>query len=226
MRFLICSLFLCCTASAQPFLSFKDSSVIGEIDLPAKEPFDSSNTFKKAKGPYVYISSDNDLYDLFDWSIAVKYRDFDFTNYHILGQQVCRQCLQFCHHDEGETSCHRNRCNFEWVWQIRDNKKAFTEIPSSHLASPSEYDLSWRKEINNDTVVTSAGKAVWYTTGRGDCLARFSYKLYTDRYYPVLLLKEWNYWGGCRAGGVRNFQLSFSMPEGVLYKIKNTVLVN
>lgn len=40
---------------------------------------------------------------------SAKYWDFNFADYHILGQQV----------------------NNEWIWQKRENKKAFFEIPST-----------------------------------------------------------------------------------------------
>jgi hypothetical protein len=47
-----------------------------------------------------------------------------------------------------------------------------------------------------------------------------------DNYYPVLLLKEWNYYGGCRAGGRWKFALDFTMPAGIAIQQKAVILMN
>lgn len=230
MRLLSCLLLFCYPASGQFTFYAKDSSIVKEIDLPAKEPFDTSKAYYRETTPYIYISSDNDLYNYFGWQTASKYHEFDFKNYHIFGEQACRQCMEFCHHDAGQTACHRNKCDMEWIWVMRDNKKAFTEIPVSILPGHISKDLPPNvRSFWGDTLIkskTDTAIAKWYTTGRGDCFARFEYRLYADKYHSALLLKEWNYWGGCRAGGRKDFTLSFSMPEGILYKFKNTILVD
>ena len=104
---------------------------------------------------------------------------------------------------------------------MRKSKKAFTEIlvvtSPGHMATNLHAD---RRSLLVDTLIkvtSDTTKTIWYTTGRGDCFAHFEYKLYTDKYYPVMLLKEWNYWGGCRAGDSRSYTLSFSMPAGIVY---------
>ena len=51
------------------------------------------------------------------------------------------------------------------------------------------------------------------------------YAVFADKYYPSIVLKEWNYWGGCRAGGSKDYTISFKEPEGVLYKVKRTILM-
>ncbi|HLG41343.1 MAG TPA: hypothetical protein VI461_16815 [Chitinophagaceae bacterium] len=229
MRLLIGCLLCCCSSSAQVISPFKDSSIVKTVDLPATEPFDTSRAWHRVTQPFVYIISDKDIHDLFGYETDMKFRDFNFADYHILGEQKCRQCILFCHHDEGRKECHRNRCHEAWIWEMRENSRAFTEIPVSALpwhassASPRE-----RNSFLMDTFVKSVAgteKAAWYTTGHGDCMASFKYKLYMDKYHRVLLLKEWNYWGGCRAGGSKTYTLSFSMPAGILYTTKNTVLV-
>ena len=226
MRLLIGCLLCCCSVSAQ----ITDSSIVKPVDLPATEPFDSSRTWQRVSSPYIYIISDNDIYNYFGNMTSMKFREFNFGHYHILGEFKCRQCMQFCHHKEGQTKCHRNRCNKEWIWVMRENEKAFTEIPVS--ASPGYTGIAMpagRHSFLRDTVIKAVSdtvKATWYTTGHGDCFAHFKYGLFADKYHPVLLLKEWNYWGGCRAGGSRDYTLSFSMYPGVLYTIKNTVLMD
>ena len=47
----------------------------------------------------------------------------DFSKYELVMYSACAQCLAFCHHDEGNTSCHRNACNFREAWFIREKKK-------------------------------------------------------------------------------------------------------
>lgn len=206
MRLLIGCLLLCCVSSAQITYPVKDSSIIKTIDLPVVEPLDTSRSWERVSSPYVYIISDKDLYDHFGYETTMKFREFNFADYHILGEKK----------------------NKEWVWVMRENKRAFTEIPAT--TSPGYADKALFKSHSPlliDTLVRSATSSVksnWYTTGHGDCLARFEYKLYTDKYHPVLLLKQWNYSGGCRAGGSKSYTLSFSMPAGILYTSKNTIL--
>ena len=229
MRYLFYLSLFSSTVSAQPVLFQKDSSVIKRItDLPSYEPFDSKKAYRQVKTPFVYIISQDDMYNIFDWNTAVKYYNFDFENNHILGLQQCSQCMTFCRHEEGMKECHRNLCNREWVWVIRENNKAFTEIPSKTLPGHISDDLpAGRKSFFGDTIINQAsdlGKAAWFTSGHGDCYATFKYRMYVDKYHPVLLMKEWNYWGGCRAGGSWNFTVSFSMPPGISYKQKSIVL--
>jgi len=230
MRLLFIGLLCCSTASGQAIFSGKDSSVIKIInDLPASEPFDTAHSYRKVNSPYVYIISDKDLYDIFGWPIPVKYEDFNFSDYHILGTLECKQCMLYCHHDEGQTNCHCNRCNKGWVWTMRDNKKAFTEIPVTimpgHIGNKL---LSKHHSFIGDTIIKATpdnSMTQWYVTGHGDCMAHFNYSLFTDKYHPVLLLQERNYWGGCRAGGSRDYTISFIMSPGILYHTKNTILM-
>ncbi len=230
MRWLFIMLFCTSVAEAQaPFFEKDSASVKIVAGLPVKEPFDTAHPYKKVKGPFVYISSDNDMYNVFGYRIYVQYRDFDFGKYHILGMQECRQCLMNCRHDMRRKECHRNACSRTWIWLKRENEKAFTEIPSSTLLGHDDAPLTGGiKSFFPDTVIRKPSDSTqlnWYTNGGGDCHARFSYSVFKDRYYPVLLLKEWNYYGGCRAGGSWDFTISFTEPGGSSYYIKNTVLM-
>jgi len=222
MRMLFCLLLFSSTVSAQSFYFPGDSAVVSTVDLPAKQPFDTARAYFKVKSPYVYIISDKDLYDYFGYNVSMKFYKFNFADFHILGVQQCMQCLIGCNHDKGERNCHRNACMREWVWVKRDNKKAFTAVPS--------YILPWYKSndlpMYHDTIiVASADTSRWYTTGQGDCFAHFEYDLVTDKYHHALILKERNYWGGCRAGGSKKATIVFKEPEGILYKIKRTILM-
>ncbi len=106
---------------------------------------------------------------------------------------------------------------------MRENKKAFKEISSSVMIGHNRKDLP----MYNDTVITSApDTSSWYTTGRGDCFASFKYAVFADKHHPVLILKEWNYWGGCRAGGSKDYTITFNEPGAVLYKLKRTILMD
>jgi hypothetical protein len=205
MRLIISFLFCSCSVSAQTVF---DSSVVKLVDLPVTEPFDTSRAWYRVTNPYVYISSDNDLYNYFGYETAMKYREFNFADYHILGE----------------------RNDKEWTWVMRENKKAFTEIPV--IVSPGHTGPGLpvgRRSFFGDTVikaVTDTARTRWYTNGQGDCHATFKYRIYADKYHPVLLLKEWNYWGGCRAAGSWDYTLSFFMPAGIIYTIKNTLLMD
>jgi hypothetical protein len=206
-----------------------DSASIKIMDsLPSAEPFDTANRWKKAAGPYQYIISQNDLYDYFGWHLYVQYMNFDFANYHILGIKQYRQCLEYCRHETGVSLCHRNICSEDWVWRMRDNKKAFTEIPS--VAFPGHKAASipgGQKYFLKDTVMVKeevSTLTAWYTHGGGDCHARVEYRLFRDKYYPAVLLKELNYYGSCRAGGFWDFTVSFRKPPGMMYYIKRTIL--
>lgn len=226
MRILFGLLFCCGAVSAQ---TIKDSAFIKIIaDLPAAEPFDTAHSYRRVNQPYVYIISDKDIYKNFGWQLSAKYREFDFSNYHILGRQACRQCLLYCRHDEDQTACHRNRCSIGWVWLMRENKKAFTEVSSVTLPGHVEAKLpEGRHSFFGDTIISSSADSMtrWYTHGGGDCHARFEYSVSSDKYYPVLLLTERNFWGGCRAGGSWNFTVSFKVPPGILYHSKNIILM-
>lgn len=222
---------LCCNAVCGQTLLFpKDSSLKKMIDdLPSREPFDTAQAYKRVAGLFVYLISDNDVYSLFGYKTGVKYSEFNFADYHIFGTYQCRQCLQNCHHDEGQTSCHRNRCNNVWIWLMRENKKAFTEIPSTTFPGHVGALLpAGRESFFGDTIIKSTTDTIktrWYTTGHGDCMAHFNYALLADKYHPVLLLKEWNFYGGCRAAGSKDYTISFTMPPGILHHTKNTILV-
>ena len=47
----------------------------------------------------------------------------DFSTQELVMYSACAQCLAFCNHDEGRTSCHRNACNFREAWFIREKKE-------------------------------------------------------------------------------------------------------
>ncbi|MBI5857328.1 MAG: hypothetical protein HZB42_06730 [Sphingobacteriales bacterium] len=230
MRFLFFFLFCCTMASGQTLLFPKDSAFIKEVDgLPAKEPFDTAHSYRQVVQPYIYIISGHDMYNLFGYDTFMKYRDFDFANNHILGSVQCRQCLMYCQHDEGQTACHRNRCSYGWIWLMRDNKKAFIEISSTIVPGHVDADMTGqRKSFVGDTIIASRKDhsfSNWYTHGQGDCFATFKYNIYADKYHPILLLKERNYWGGCRAGGFWDFTISFKMPPDILHHSKIVVLM-
>lgn len=164
------------------------------------------------------------MYTLFGYMAGVRYREFDFANYHIFGSKQCRKCIAVCN---GRPGCHRDRCMFSWVWVVRENKKAFTEVLSKTSPASRTGHLSGIV-FYNDSIIkesTDSAKVKWYTSAGGDCFAKFIFHLYKDNYYPVLLLKEYNYWGGCRAGGSWNFSIDFKMPAGILYHVKNVILM-
>ena len=209
MRLLACLLLFYLPASAQNLFPEKDSSIVKFVDLPSTEPFDTARAYDRVSGPYVYISSDHDIYRYFGYEIASKYRSINFTDYHILGKK-------------GPDT--------KWVWMMRENKKAFTEIPvivsRGHIGPGLGAD---HRSFFGDTVIRAkivTDTSRWHTTGHGDCFARFTYAIYADNYYPALLMREWNHWGGCRAGGSWEYTLSFLKPAGIVYMMKNTILMD
>lgn len=210
MKMLLVFLLFCSAASGQPLLFAKDSAAVKLIgDLPVSEPFDSASPHRKANTPFVYIMSDNDIYSSFGYKLSVKYREFDFSKYHILGMPEC----------EG---CHK------WIWVMRENQKTFTEVSSTTFPGHIGATIpEGRKSFFEDTVIHSVKDilARWYTHGAGDCHARFEFTVTYDKYYPVLLLKEKNFWGGCRAGGFWDFTVSFKSSPGIQYYRKNIILM-
>ncbi len=231
MRLFFGLLFFCfVNASGQDIFFQKDSSVVKRIEgLPSMEPFDTTDAYRKVKQRYVYIISKNDLYRIFDYNTAMKLYGFNFADYHILGQQLCIHCYRNCNHNGVISPCHRNACDYEWIWQMRENKIAFVEIPSTTKAGHVDANLpEGRTSFFYDTLIRSGKDIIntnWYTHGHGDCFARFKYGVFHDTYYNVVLLKEWNHWGGCRAGGSKTFTISFVMPQNVVQRSKSIILM-
>ena len=228
MRYIL--IFLCCwgTARAQ-FISIGNDKAFVRYQegLPAAEPFDTAQRWQKAEGPYQYIVSRDDLYNFFGYGIYSSFQDFDFEQYHILGIKTCKNC-QSCLLHGMEPGCHANRCQYSWVWMIRDNDKAFRLLPSLTLPTDQQDELAAaRIRQYRDTVVDVPGeknRKLWYTNAGGDCHARFSYTLLQDKYFPTLLLKEWIYDGGCRAGGFWEFTIQFKQPDKNRAYIKRSIL--
>ena len=203
MRLILCFLLLSFQVAGQ------DSSVVKVIqDLPSQEPFDTSRSYRKVEQEYVYIIGTKDLYDIFGYEISTKYWSFNFADYHILGQQM----------------------DNKWVWQTRENKKAFVEIPSTTKFGYVGVKLAnSRSGYFHDTLTqadNNIDSAELYTHGHGDCFARFTYSVMHDRYYSAIILVEKNYWGGCRAGGSKAYTISFTMPRNIIQYSKNTILMD
>lgn len=208
-----------------------DSAAVKLVEtLPSKEPFDTAYKWRKAENAYIYIGSCDDVYDLFGYNVASQYKDFDFSSFHILGKSVCRQCEMYCDHHSGHTNCHRNRCQYSWVWAIRKNDQAFMEIPSgTDPGIDTAFFYSKKIRTYHDTVISHPSdikRSVWLTHSQGDCMARFTFAVFRDMYYPVLLLKEWNQYGGCRAARFEQFTISFETPPGINQFIKQVIRID
>lgn len=230
MRIFLLLLFLTGTAHAQLFPPENDSAFVRyQEGLPAAEPFDTAQRWEKADGPYQFIVTNNDLYDLFGYDDYARFRDFDFKKYHILGVKACKKCLLVCRTAGMHPGCHSDSCMYSWVWMVRENDKAFSLIPSLAMESDKLDTLSKANRRNyRDTVLSAGGnedRKFWYTSAGGDCHAKFSYALLQDKYYPVILMKEWNYYGGCRAGGSWEFTIQFNQRDKNRLYIKRTVLM-
>ncbi|MEZ5034589.1 MAG: hypothetical protein R2796_06345 [Chitinophagaceae bacterium] len=226
MRFLIFCLLLSQLSFSQLFNVPKDSAFVSYVeDLPAT----IAKLSPKEKNSYIYLASVNDVYNYFGYELYMKFQKFDFNRFHILGSQKCKQCLAVCHHASVNKNCHRNVCQFEWVWLKRLNEKAFTIIAEQQVIPVSD-KLKKAIQFNyNDTIISNAGnstKAIWVTHSGGDCHARFKHAIVKDNFYPIILLKEWNYYGGCRAGGQWDFAIEFSLPEGHYEYAKMEFLVD
>lgn len=214
----------CFGAPAQPNHNFYDSALVRYIDsLPAEQPFDTSRPWQKWDIQLLYIVSDRDIYHLFGYTVSRQFKETDFSRYHILGEQRCNQCMTTCHHEDGQTACHRNRCNLKWVWSLRENSKAFDSIAITNLIPLPEGNVGQR----SDTVIRAeAGFSDWYVTGFGDCHARFEYNLFADRWYPSIILIERNIYGGCRAAGRKEYLIRFPEQTGKKEFYKQTILVD
>lgn len=226
MRFLV-FLLMVCTANAQPQISIKDSAFIKELELPRQQPFDTGRKHGYVKDSLIYLLSEMDVYNLFDYATGMQLYGFNFSDYHIVGRLACRQCLLFCNHEEGKTHCHRNRCNETWIWMMRSNKKAFRSIPFKAYPEHIEYDFKGsRKSFIKDTLIIADADSTarWYINSGGDCKASFEFILRADNYYPVITLTERNFWGGCRAGGRWRFTIAFKNLPGVVHYSKSIIL--
>lgn len=229
MRYLILiiSCFSTTITYGQSLLFANDSAYVRMIDLPDKEPFDTAHAYNRVKESYLYIISEKDLYDLFGYERATSMRGFNFAEQHILGQMICTFCFLHCKHgiEKDGTNCHRNRCSYAWKWTVRDNQKAFALVPASVLPGHNN-DLFTKNQFRDTMLINDESQARWYTSGGGDCHAKHVYELYSDKFYPNLLLKEFNHYGGCRAGGLFPFTILFTMPAGYWNKVKRTILVD
>jgi hypothetical protein len=109
---------------------------------------------------------------------------------------------------------------------VRDNKKAFTEIPVKVL--PGHQGTGVSRPFLTDTVFQQHPDSVvrWFVNSGGDCQAKFYFKLFTDNRYPVVVLKEYTISGNCRAGGYWDFTLLFNKPPGFHYFLKNRLREN
>lgn len=217
LRFAVLPVFLLITvmAPAQEIL-LKDSAFVNLVNLPGK-------TKNPVTTPYVYLLSDHDVYDLFGYDTGTAYRHFDFEQYHILGMYACRQCTMNCVHEPGDknAACHRNRCVNGWIWLKRKNSIAFSSIPSVSLRT-TDRDYPYRDTVIQ--TVSPADSAVWKVNVGGDCHARHVIKLYRDNAYPLVVMKEHNYYGGCRAGGFWQMTVRFMPPAGNWQYLHNTIL--
>lgn len=52
----------------------------------------------------------------------------DFSKQELVLYSACGQCLAFCHHNDKEDnqSCHRNACDMQEAWYVRDKMKELT----------------------------------------------------------------------------------------------------
>ncbi len=53
----------------------------------------------------------------------------DFSKYELLLYAACAQCLAYCRHGDSEGPCHRNACNYQESWFIREKKQAASTAP-------------------------------------------------------------------------------------------------
>ena len=169
--------------------------------LPVQQPFNPTHLNSTIKLPYIYILGENDLYDLFGYEVSSKFRKFDFKVYHILGIPT------------GD--------NYQnWRWLMRENQKVFEEIPATTI-------LDVQHSYIKDTMISSSIDSLskWYTTSFGDCHATFEYQVFLDNLYPVLLLKEKDHYGGCRAMRIRKNVIIFKTIPKDLWRIKKTIFL-
>ncbi|HYC40772.1 MAG TPA: hypothetical protein VEB63_09805 [Chitinophagaceae bacterium] len=192
--------FLSADAAAQR--GTKDSAFVADMQgLPASQLFRPDQGKRQRDTGLIYVISHDDVYELFGYMRAQSLSAFDFSHYHILGLR------------EAGT----------WKWKIRENSKAFSLVPVKLLdGHPPEIKHLW-----GDSVQRFAGDTLkWFVTAGGDCFARFRYELLGDNYYSAFLLKEWNYWGGCRAARFRDFTIQFHHSGALRHYSTHTILAD
>lgn len=191
---------------AQPL--YRDSAFIREAAFPRADNKLIAARYQVLD--YIYLFGIKDVSGVFPADSVYKaYRNFDFEQYHILGRYACAQCFLHCRHEEGvNNACHRNSCRYSWMWMVRSNKKAFDTLSSKAEHTTKDFPGIYDTIVQPQTD-TGAGLAHWFTTSIGDCHAQFEYALVTDKYFPVTLLLETSYYGGCRAARYDDMDISF-----------------
>ncbi len=66
------------------------------------------------------LPADNWWYQQMVRHLADSLPVIDFSQKELVLYSACGQCLAYCHHDKGEPSCHRNVCEFQVAWFLRD----------------------------------------------------------------------------------------------------------
>ncbi|MGB0521544.1 MAG: hypothetical protein ACPGJS_01225 [Flammeovirgaceae bacterium] len=159
----------------------------------------------------------------------------DFQNYYLIGKSRCAQCILFC--KGSRKACHQNNCHnsFYWLLMEKDSLRAqqATYEPVSHtfipffrckypvsgpfvLQSESDFQEFIKKcpELRN-MEVDFTKECVLFRYAGGDCLASFDHEFYLNHEQKKLVWQLYNIWGGCRAGGLRQFAVKIpKVPAG------------
>ena len=76
---------------------------------------DSLNNFKGDKNDWQYKM-------MLEY-MADSLPKVDFSRYNLVLYSACGQCMAHCHHDKGNPSCHRNACDYQYAWFLREKSQ-------------------------------------------------------------------------------------------------------
>lgn len=54
----------------------------------------------------------------------------DFNKYDLVLYSACGYCMELCEHDKGVDACHRNACEYQRAWFLREKSQERIEAPA------------------------------------------------------------------------------------------------
>ncbi|MCP4441848.1 MAG: hypothetical protein GY810_23320 [Aureispira sp.] len=188
--------------------------VFDELDLSRKS---SKLIYKNNR----LIKDSSTYYQLFADSMHKKLPLVDFSQNEIFVDKHCAQCASSC--PSYRQGCHANRCNYTLSWVLlRKKVPNEIEVESQGSITGIQCKIKLKEHKNGYWIVDSAKKytqlskecktpfsitnfsesILLFKSSVGDRFASFSNQVLINHKTKTVTWKEYNYWGGSRAGGI------------------------